>query len=257
MSVKIEDLKFGYGVNLTLDGISLELKQGEFVGILGPNGCGKSTLLKNIMRILDSKSGIIEVADKNVKDYSLKELAKILGFVPQKTALNAPLSVEEILLMGRFCRIKSEFNGYEKLDYEKVEQMMNLLDIAKFAKRNAYELSGGEFGRVLIARALVSEPQILLLDEPTSALDLNYALNIMKICKKLTKELNLLSVMVIHDLNLAALFCDKVFMLKGGKIRYQGAPKELYTKEILHEIYDLECEILNHNGDPLIALTKE
>ncbi|MBQ3675415.1 MAG: ABC transporter ATP-binding protein, partial [Campylobacter sp.] len=107
MSVKIEDLKFGYGVNLTLDGINLELKQGEFVGILGPNGCGKSTLLKNIMRILDSKSGIIEIADKNVKDYSLKELAKILGFVPQKTALNAPLSVEEILLMGRFCRLKS------------------------------------------------------------------------------------------------------------------------------------------------------
>ncbi|MBR4141582.1 MAG: ABC transporter ATP-binding protein, partial [Campylobacter sp.] len=144
-----------------------------------------------------------------------------------------------------------------KADYEKVEQMMNLLDIAKFAKRNAYELSGGEFGRVLIARALVSEPHILLLDEPTSALDLNYALNIMKICKKLTSELNLLSIMVIHDLNLAGLFCDKVFMLRNGKIRYQGAPKELYTKEILHEIYDLECEILYHKNDPFIVLSKD
>lgn len=257
MSVCVKELKFGYGANLTLDGVNLELKKGEFVGILGPNGCGKSTLLKNIMRILDLKSGYIEVVQKNLKEYSLKELAKILGFVPQKTALSVPLSVEEILLMGRFCHLKSEFSGYEKQDYEKVSEVMKLLDISKFAKRNAYELSGGEFGRVLIARALVSDPQILLLDEPTSALDLNYALNIMKICKKLTKELNLLSVMVIHDLNLAALFCDKVFMLRSGKIRYQGSPKELYTKEILREIYDLECEILYHKDDPFIVLSKE
>ena len=254
--MKVEKLCFSYGKKEILKNVNLSLKNGRFVGILGPNGCGKSTLLKNILRILSPNSGVITLENKKLEDYSLKELAKILGFVPQKTVLSMPLTVEDIVLTGRFCHLKSQFSGYDKNDVKKAYEIMGLLDVAQFAKRNANSLSGGEFQRVLLARALVSEPRVLLLDEPTSALDLNYAVEMMKICEKLTKELNLLSVAVMHDLNLAAMFCDKIVMLKDGEIRYGGGVKQLFTKEILNEIYGLKCEILQHGGMPFVVPIK-
>lgn len=257
MSVVVKGLNFTYGPKEILKDIDLSAENGEFIGILGPNGCGKSTLLKNILKVLSPKSGIITISNKSLKEYSLKELAKTLGFVPQKTVLSVPLLVEDILLMGRFCHLKSQFYGYDKDDMKKVEEVMELLDIKHFAKRIASSLSGGEFQRVLLARALVSEPKVLLLDEPTSALDLNYAIEIMKICTRLTKELNLLSIMVLHDLNLASLFCGKILMLKDGKIFYRGSPKELYTKEILKEIYGLNCDIIEHKNNPFVVALKD
>ena len=166
MSVVVKGLNFTYGSKEILKDIDLSAENGEFIGILGPNGCGKSTLLKNILKVLSPKSGIITISNKSLKEYSLKELAKTLGFVPQKTVLSVPLLVEDILLMGRFCHLKSQFSGYDKDDMKKVEEVMELLDIKHFAKRIASSLSGGEFQRVLLARALVSEPKVLLLDEP-------------------------------------------------------------------------------------------
>jgi len=254
--MKISALNFSYGKRAILRGIELNLKRGKFYGILGPNGCGKSTLLKNILQILKPASGIIEINGKKASEYSLKELAALIGFVPQKTALAAALNVNEILLAGRFCRLKSAFSGYDASDRDKVERIAELLDVKKFLNRSAFELSGGEFGRVLLARALVSKPEILLLDEPTGALDMNYAIEAMRICENLTKTLNLTSVIVLHDLNLAAMFCDELVMLKGGEIRYAGTAKQLYTKEILHEIYGLNCEILEHDGMPFVVPVK-
>ncbi len=254
--MKIEKLCFSYGKKEILKNVNLSLENGRFVGILGPNGCGKSTLLKNILRILSPNSGVITLENKKLEDYSLKELAKILGFVPQKTVLSMPLTVEDIVLTGRFCHLKSQFSGYDANDVAKTYEIMRLLDVERFAKRSAHSLSGGEFQRVLLARALVSEPKILLLDEPTSALDLNYGVQMLKICEDLTRELNLLSVAVLHDLNLAAMFCDELVMLKDGEICYAGTAKQLYTKEILHEIYGLDCEILEHDGMPFVVPVK-
>lgn len=199
--MKVSELNFSYGKRAILQDVCLNLEQGKFYGILGSNGCGKSTLLKNILQILKPASGIIEINGKRASEYGLKELAALIGFVPQKTALAAPLSMKEILLAGRFCRLKSAFSGYDASDHAKVEQMAELLDVKKFLERSPFELSGGEFGRVLLARALVSEPEILLLDEPTGALDMNYAIEAMSICENLTRSLNLTSVIVLHDLN--------------------------------------------------------
>lgn len=256
MSVEIKNLGFSYDKKEILKGVDLAAKNGEFIGILGPNGCGKSTLLKNILKIIRPNCGVINIENKALNEYTLKQLAKILGFVPQRSVLNAPLLVEDIVFMGRFCHLKNQFSGYDEQDAKKVDEIMQMLDIKHFAKRIAASLSGGEFQRVLLARALVSEPKILLLDEPTSALDLNYAIEMLKICKKLTKQLNLLSIVVLHDLNLASLFCDRIVMLKDGRVRYDGVAKELYTSEILKEIYGLECEVIEHKGSPFVVPLK-
>ena len=255
--MKISALNFSYGKRVILQDICLNLERGKFYGILGPNGCGKSTLLKNILQILKPASGIIEINGKRASEYGLKELAALIGFVPQKTALAAPLSVKEILLAGRFCRLKSAFSGYDASDHAKVEQMAELLDVKKFLDRSAFELSGGEFGRVLLARALVSEPEILLLDEPTGALDMNYAIEAMSICENLTKTLNLTSVIVLHDLNLASLFCDEILMLKDGAVRYRGSASELFTPQIIKEIYGFDALIVEENGVKFILPKKE
>lgn len=255
--MKISALNFSYGKRVILQDICLNLERGKFYGILGPNGCGKSTLLKNILQILKPASGIIEINGKRASEYGLKELAALIGFVPQKTALAAPLSVKEILLAGRFCRLKSAFSGYDASDHAKVEQMAELLDVKKFLDRSAFELSGGEFGRVLLARALVSEPEILLLDEPTGALDMNYAIEAMSICENLTRSLNLTSVIVLHDLNLASLFCDEILMLKDGTVRYRGSASELFTPQIIKEIYGFEALIVEENGVKFILPKKE
>ncbi|MCD8213566.1 MAG: ABC transporter ATP-binding protein [Campylobacter sp.] len=256
MSVEVKNLGFGYDKKEILKNVNFSAEAGELVGILGPNGCGKSTLLKNILKIVRPNYGIVNIQNKALGEYSLKQLAKILGFVPQRSVLNAPLSVEDIVFMGRFCHLKNQLAGYDEQDTKKVGEIMDLLDIRHFAKRIASSLSGGEFQRVLLARALVSEPKILLLDEPTSALDLNYAIEILKICAKLTKELNLLTIVVLHDLNLASLFCDRIVMLKDGSVRYEGDAKRLYTREILKEIYGFSCDIIEHKGNPFVIALK-
>ena len=255
--ISAKNLSFGYGKKHILKDINLSAKSGELVGILGANGSGKSTLLKNLLRLIEPKSGIIKINDKPLQNYTLKELAQTIGFVPQKSALSMPLSVFDILMMGRFSYLKNGFKNYSNIDLKKIDEIMNLLKISKFKDRLANSLSGGEFQRVLLARALISEPKALFLDEPTSALDLRYAVEIMKICKNLSKNLNLLSLMVIHDLNLASMFCDRLIMLKDGIIRYSGAPKELLKKEILKEIYCLDCEIIEHNGSYFVIASKD
>lgn len=251
--MEVKNLEFSFYKKEILKGLNLTAKRGEFIGILGPNGCGKSTLLKNILKIYKPKSGIITLKDKSLKEYSQKELSQILGFVPQKSQISMPLLVEDIILMGRYSHLKSSFYGYEKKDLEAVDEIMRLLNLENFKKRVAFTLSGGEFQRVILARALVGKPEMLLLDEPTSALDLNYAVSILKICKKIVKKQNIACVVVLHDLNLASLFCDKILLLKDGKVAYEGRVNELFTKEILYEIYSLKCEILNYENRPIVV----
>lgn len=251
--MEVKNLEFSFYKKEILKGLNLTAKRGEFIGILGPNGCGKSTLLKNILKIYKPKSGIITLKDKSLKEYSQKELSQILGFVPQKSQISMPLLVEDIILMGRYSHLKSSFYGYEKKDLEAVDEIMRLLNLENFRGRIAFTLSGGEFQRVILARALVGKPEMLLLDEPTSALDLNYAVNILKICKAIVKKQNIACVVVLHDLNLASFFCDKIMFLKDGKVAYSGTAKELFTKEILNEIYSLKCEILEHENRPVVV----
>ena len=248
--ISIENTTFSYGLseeNL-LDGINLNIEKGKFIGILGPNGCGKSTLLKVILKYLNPKEGIIKIENKELKEYTQSELAEILSFVPQKSSLTMPLTVEDVVYMGRVPYIKNRWTGFDREDREKVEKIMQMLKIDKFKNRVVFSLSGGEFQRVLLARALAQNTNIMLLDEPTSALDMNYALEIMKLTSYFVQNESLTAVMVLHDLNLASMYCDSIILLKNGKIAYEGTPKELFRPEILEEIYGFNCEVIENNG---------
>ena len=248
--ISIENASFSYGLgeeNL-LDKINLNIEKGKFIGILGPNGCGKSTLLKVILKYLNPKEGIIKIENKELKEYTQSELAEILSFVPQKSSLTMPLTVEDVVYMGRVPYMKNKWIGFDREDREKVEKIMQMLKIDKFKNRVVFSLSGGEFQRVLLARALAQNTNIMLLDEPTSALDMNYALEIMKLTSYFVKNENLTAVMVLHDLNLASMYCDSIILLKEGKIAYEGTPKELFRPEILEEIYGFNCEVIENNG---------
>ena len=228
--ISIKNVSFSYdnSQKKIIDGLNINIKKGEFVGILGANGSGKSTLLKMILKYFPIETGNIEISDKNISLYSYKEMAKIISFVPQKSALN-------------------KWIGFDKEDERKVNEILEKLRLEKFRDRSIFSLSGGEFQRVLLARALVQETRIILLDEPTSALDMNYALEIMKLTSDFVKEKKITAVMVLHDLNLASMYCDNVMFLKDGKIAYSGSPKELYKKEVFSEIYGFECEIVENN----------
>ena len=248
--ISIENTSFSYGLseeNL-LDGINLNIEKGKFIGILGPNGCGKSTLLKVILKYLNPKEGIIKIENKELKEYTQSELAEILSFVPQKSSLTMPLTVEDVVYMGRVPYIKNRWTGFDREDREKVEKIMQMLKIDKFKNRVIFSLSGGEFQRVLLARALAQNTNIMLLDEPTSALDMNYALEIMRLTSYFVQNESLTAVMVLHDLNLASMYCDSIILLKNGKIAYEGTPKELFRPEILEEIYGFNCEVIENNG---------
>lgn len=255
MSIEVKNLYFSYQSPL-LNDINLKVNKGEIVGVLGPNGCGKSTLIKNILKILTPQRGSIMCCNKPIESYTHKELARLIGFVPQKSGLNMPLSVEDLLFMGRFSSMNNSFWGYSKEDREIVDEIAEILCLTPFMKRLALSLSGGEFQRVLLGRALVGKPKILLLDEPTSALDMNYAIDIMKICERYVSAQNLSGLVVLHDLNLAALFCHRVILMQKGKICYNGHVRDVFTSEILHEIYGFDCDIILHNNYPFVAIKK-
>lgn len=255
--VKTLNVSFSYGTHNVLQDINFEALEGEFIGIMGANGCGKSTLIRQILRILEPQVGRIEILAKPIKNYSHKELANLMGFLPQKSLISMPLLVEDILYMGRYATMKNSMTGYNRFDKEKLDSIATMLDIAHLKKRVALTLSGGEFQRVLLGRALMSEPKILLLDEPTSALDINYAIEMMKICEACTKNATITCIAVLHDVNLASLFCTKLFFLKDKKIAYSGSVQELFRPEILEDVYGFSCDVINHCGRPFVIPKKE
>lgn len=253
MAIKVNNLKFSYGKKETLKGVDVHIKKGKFTGILGPNGCGKSTFLKNILGYLVSDSGEVNINGRDRDEIGKKEIAKVISLVPQKSSLMATMSVEDFVLMGRLPHLKSSWAGYTKEDKNLANENLSYLGLDKFRERVALSLSGGEFQRVLLARALTQNPEILLLDEPTSALDLNHAVELLNRVKFLVKEKELTSVAVLHDLNLASMFCDELVIMKEGKVAYQGTPKEVLTEEILEEVYNLKSKVIkDENGCPYV-----
>ena len=244
-SLKLKNLRYSYGDYQILNNISYNFFPGELVGILGANGCGKSTLLKVIMGFLEKEGGEIYLDNLEVEKFSRKEFAKKISFIAQKSNQNLNFTVLEILKLGRVPHIKNSFKGLDLEDEEIIDKVIKKLNLQEYLNRDIKSLSGGEFQRILLGRAFIQNSEVILLDEPTSALDVNYSLEFLELLKEEIKTKSLIGVIVIHDINLASLFCDKILFIKDGKIPISGEPKDVIKKEWLEKVYNFTPEILN------------
>ena len=219
--LEAEDISFSYGKKRILEHVSFRCLPGEVCVLLGANGAGKSTLLKCVNGLLSPAGGRVRWRGRETSRLSMKQRAKIYGYVPQETGRRTELGVMETVLSGRlpYMGIKASAE-----DLEKTEAILAGLGLKPLAFSRLEDLSGGERQRVLIGRALAQEPEVLLLDEPTSSLDLRYQYEVMELLRKLAREKCLAVVTVLHDLNLALEFADRAVLLSGGRILAQGAP---------------------------------
>lgn len=252
MNICATDIKMEIGNNEILKGVSIDSKNREFIGIIGPNGSGKSTLLKCIYRILKPNNGCIMLGEEDISKMSVKESAKKLAVVAQHNYYNFDFSVGEVVLMGRSPHKKSlEPDNSE--DYGIVNESLEKVGMLGFKNRSFSTLSGGEQQRVILARALAQQTPCLILDEPTNHLDIKYQLSLLNI----VKSLNLTIISAIHDLNIASMYCDRLFVMKNGRIVGMGTPQEVLTKEFIKEIYDIDVEIVyDSKGDMHILYSR-
>ena len=251
--INIEKLNYSYGKKEVLKELSLNIDENKLTGIIGPNGCGKSTLAKNIIRYINGKFEYFKIMDTNIRELTHKKIAQLISYIPQKSIIIPNISVFDYVLLGRFPLLKNSWDNYSEQDYEIVEKNINLLNIRELKDRNIETLSGGELQKALLARALAQEAKILLLDEPTSALDLNNAVEFMKILKNISMKKEISVIIIIHDLNLASLFCDSLIILKDGRFIEKGSPKEVINEENIKSVYNLDCKVCyNENDKPYI-----
>lgn len=240
-AIQTRDLSFAYKDRAVLHSISLSIESGEMVGILGPNGSGKTTLLRILSAVLYGQ-GEVKLDGRNIATYGRRELSKLFAVVPQENRVNFPYTVAEIVLMGRASHHSSlALEGKE--DLEVARASMELTDSLSLAHRYLHELSGGEKQRVMIARALAQQPQILLLDEPSAFLDLKHQVQVFELLHRLNRERGLTIVAALHDLNLAALFFPRLVMLRNGRIYSDGVPSEVLTEKMIEEVYGLRVRV--------------
>ena len=214
--ISISKASFRYAEEWVLRDITFSVKRGELLGLIGPNGSGKTTLLKSLNRTLPLERGDIFVDGANIKGIKRRELAKIVGLVPQETSMVFTFTVLEVVLMGRAPYLGRL--GFEsENDYAKAIRAMEMTDILSLSKRGMNALSGGEKQRVLIARAIAQEPDIMLLDEPTSFLDIKHQVEIYDLIKRLNSIKKLTVIVVSHDINLASQYCDRMLLLNKGR----------------------------------------
>ncbi|SDP13478.1 ABC transporter ATP-binding protein [Clostridium gasigenes] len=236
--VQVKNLRFSIDKKEILKDISFEIPKGSFVGVIGPNGCGKSTLLKNIYRLYKPSSGSILLDNKELAKMKDKDCAKEIAVLAQESNTHFDFTVEQIVKMGRYP-YKSVFEDYSKEDLEMVKEMLQEVGLENFGERSFSELSGGEKQRTLIARALVQNTEFLILDEPTNHLDIGYQIQLMD----LVKGLNITTLSAIHDMNLAAMYCDYLIVMKDGKIIKFGTVEEVINSEMLKDVFGVNAHV--------------
>jgi iron complex transport system ATP-binding protein len=248
--LRAEGVAFSYNHKPILDGIDLDLRPGEMVGLIGPNGAGKSTLVKLLSRALNPQRGRVWLDGHALNAFKQDEVARRIAVVPQVFEMPVGFTAFEIVLMGRtphLGMLKSE----SARDLEIARAAMQATGTAHLAERAINHLSGGERQRVVIARALAQEPEILLLDEPTAHLDVAHQIEVMEIARRLKRERALAILGVFHDVNLAAQYCDRIVMLKDGRVFAIGSPNAVITRDALRAVYGVEMYVFPHPHNQL------
>lgn len=254
--IRIEKLDFAYPDEpdrKVLQNINLEFRSNQLTMILGPNGCGKTTLIKLAARLINPINGKLFLENKPYPGYSLKEFYKRISYVPQKFNSIFPYTVFETVMMGR--TLNFGFLGFAtKKDFQKVLEIMERLEIINLAKKSINEISGGELQKVILARALVQESDILLLDEPNTHLDLKHQLFIFNLLKEIVDEGKTI-IAVSHDLSFAGFYADRIIFLKDGKVYYDGKKEEIFRSNYIKEIFEIETEVdFNENNLPQLKI---
>jgi iron complex transport system ATP-binding protein len=238
MRITTEQIKAVLGNAQILNGIDFEARDNQFVGIIGPNGSGKSTLLKCIYRVLTPSDGAVYLDGKPLSEYKVRESAQKVAVVAQHNYYNFEFSVREVVMMGRAPH-KKALDRDNAQDHQIVRQALKTVGMEEFEDRSFSTLSGGEQQRIILARALAQQTHCLILDEPTNHLDIKYQLWLMD----LVKALSCTVVSAVHDLNIAAMYCDYLYAMKDGRVVARGTPQELLTPELIRTLYDVDANI--------------
>ena len=245
MSLSVQHLSFSYGPRRILEDVTFEVAPGAFCALLGPNGSGKSTLVKAIAGVHRAKSGTVTVEGRETSSLGRRELARVVGYVPQAGDAPFDLTVREAVMLGRTPHFGIAPRAEDRA---KVEDAIARMGLGDLAERSMSELSGGQAQRALIARALAQDTRVLLLDEPTSALDLRYQIETLQLVRQITREEGISALIAIHDLNHAARYCDQIVVLHGGRLVADGSPAEALRAPVLRSVFEVDVEVDAREG---------
>lgn len=255
--INIQDFTIGYNNKVIVKNFNLQVDKGDMLTIIGPNGSGKSTVLKAIGRLLKPMEGIIHLDGKLLWDMSNKDIAKEMACLSQHNSAPKDMTIRRIVGFGRNPH-KAWFESLNKEDEEIIDWALENTNLKHMENKKITSVSGGERQRTWLAMALAQKPKVLLLDEPTTYLDINNQIEILELVRQLNENLKLTVVMVLHDLNQAAKYSNRVLVLKNGEIQALGKPEEILNKKLIRDVYSVDMNILkNQFGEKLIFIPKK
>lgn len=253
--LEIKDLRISFGDMEALHGISLSLKKGMLVGLIGPNGCGKSTMMKCISRVNKGWTGSITLDGNDISKVSPSQLSRLVANVPAEAGQTFGMTVSEMVMLGRYP-FADRVWWESREDERKVAEALEIFGLSHYRRKELALLSSGERQRALIAKAYVQEPKLMLVDEPTSHLDMKYKLQVMRYLRKLSDS-DMTILVAEHDISLMARYCDICIIMKKGDIVAIGEPKEIITEDLIREVYEVDARIgLDVDGE-IYVLPKE
>ena len=250
-AMKVQNLSFSYGKNPVLKDISFEIQEGKITTILGANGCGKSTLFGLMTKNLYPRKGNIFLRGKNLQNLSLKDFAKKVSIVHQYNTASEDITVEELVSYGR-TPYRKAFAGVKEEDEKIIAGAMDVTGVSQYQNREVGRLSGGQRQRVWLAMALAQNTKILFLDEPTTYLDIRYQIEILELVRKLNREYGITIIMVLHDINQAIAFSDRIIGLKDGCVEVQGPPEQVITADSMESLYGIHLEVAEVQGQKFV-----
>ena len=250
-AMEVRDLFFSYGKNKVLKGTSFTIEEGKITTIMGANGCGKSTLFNLMTKNLYPRKGNIFLHGKNIQNLGLKDLARRVSIVHQYNSSADDITVERLVSFGRTPHMKM-MQGHSDEDEKLIRRAMEVTNVLKYRDREVSRLSGGQRQRVWIAMALAQNTKILFLDEPTTYLDIRYQIEILELVKKLNREYGITIIMVLHDINQAIHFSDRIIGLKDGQVAVHGAPDEVITEKCIRDLYGISLGVTVIEGKKFV-----
>ncbi len=253
MRVRVEDVTFSYNSVKALEDVTIDIESGRMTCLLGPNGAGKTTLLRLIASYIKPERGVVYIDGKDLRTYNPRELAKLISIADPHLPRTLPMRVIDFVLTARYP-FQGAFQYLEgDSDLKVVEEVSRETLISHLLYRRLDQLSSGELQRVIVATALAKRPRVLLLDEPSAFLDIRYRFDILKVIKRYTLTRNTVSIIALHDLYLASLYCDTVILLNRGRIVSCGSPREVFTSQVIEKVYGVKVRVFPVNGDMILA----